>query len=158
MAHHGAIFEGLIIMVQSKPSSLIKPTVDTRYHIDYSWWQKSDEDLRIYLLSHLPQDERDRLAHSTSEEMIDFVDPMTGEVTQIDELHFALQRASTQADYITQHTSLVDAIFRLLIANNNRPMSSNDLSRELKRPASVILKMLSGNRVYKGIRPTDQIA
>jgi excinuclease UvrABC helicase subunit UvrB len=144
-----------MIMVQPKPSGLVKPTVDTRYHIDYTWWQKSDEDLRTYLLSHLAQEERERLQHSASDTLIDYVDPNTGEVSQVDEIHFALQEAASKPDYITQHTSLVDAIFRLLIANNNHPLSSNDLSRHLKKPASVILKMLSGNRVYKGIRPTE---
>jgi len=142
-------------MVQPKPSGLVKPTVDTRYHIDYNWWQRSDEDLRTYLLSHLPQDQRDRMVHTPSDETIDAIDSDSGEVTQVDELHFALQRAAQQADYITQHTSLVDAIFRLLVANNNRPLSSAELGEQLKRPAATILKMLSGTRVYKGIRPTE---
>ncbi len=141
--------------MQAKPSGLVKPTVDTRYHIDYTWWQRSDEDLRTYLLSHLPQEQRERLAGMNDEVQIDFIDPLTGEVTQVDELHYALQKAAQEPGFITPHTSLVDAIFRLLIASNNRPLSSNELSQKLNRPAGVILKMLSGNRVYKGIRPTD---
>jgi hypothetical protein len=142
-------------MMQAKPSGLVKPTVDTRYHIDYTWWQRSDEDLRTYLLSHLPQDQRERLANTGDDVKIDFVDPVTGEVSQVNELIYALQKAALEPGFITPHTSLVDAIFRLLIASNNRPLSSNDLSQKLNRPAGVILRMLSGNRIYKGIRPTE---
>ena len=32
-----------------KPGFLIKPTLETKFHIDYSWWEKSSEDLRTYL-------------------------------------------------------------------------------------------------------------
>lgn len=141
--------------MQQKPSALIKPTVDTLYHIDYSWWERSEEDLRTYLLSHLSAEQRERLNSTQTDALIDFVDPDTGEVTQLDELHVALQNAAREPDFITPHTSLVDGIFRVLIANNNRPTSSNELSAQLSRPATTILKMLSGNRVYKGIRPTS---
>lgn len=141
--------------MQGKPSALIKPTLDTLYHIDYSWWERSEEDLRTYLLSHLTQDQRDQLGSGQSEALIDFVDPETGEVTRVDEIHFALQKASREPDFVTPHTSLIDGIFRVLIANNNHPMSSNQLSQHLKRPPAVILKTLSGTRVYKGIRPTE---
>ena len=39
--------------MQQKPSALVKPTLDTTFHIDYSWWDRTGEDLRTYLLSHL---------------------------------------------------------------------------------------------------------
>ena len=44
-----------------KPSSLAKPTLDTLFYIDYSWWDRNADDLRTYLLSHLLPDQRDRL-------------------------------------------------------------------------------------------------
>lgn len=137
-----------------QPRALLKPTLDTLYHIDYTWWERSDEDLRTYLLSHLTADQRERLNSAQTDSLIDFVDPDTGEVTRLDGLQVALQTAAREPDFITPHTSLVDGIFRVLIANNNRPISSNDLSVQLSRPAATILKMLTGNRVYKGIRPT----
>ncbi|MBK8027895.1 MAG: hypothetical protein IPK19_42600 [Chloroflexi bacterium] len=141
--------------MQQRPSTLVKPTLDTLYHIDYSWWERSGEDLRTYLLSHLPQEMRDQLAKDSEGKQYDAVDPTTGEVTRLDELQYWLQKSSRSADFVTPHTSLVDGIFRVLIANNNRPMSSNELSIHLGRPASTILKMLSGTRVYKGIRPAE---
>jgi hypothetical protein len=29
----------------SKPSMLIKPTLDTKFSVDYDWWERSSEDL-----------------------------------------------------------------------------------------------------------------
>jgi hypothetical protein len=48
---------------------------------------------------------------------------------------------------------LVEAIFRLFLANSNVPMSPEDLGQRLNRQPEVILKTISGARVYKGLRP-----
>jgi hypothetical protein len=139
-----------------KPSILIKPTLETPYHIDYSWWDRSgDEDLRIYLLSHLPPDVRERVAHQEAGSVIDFIDPDTGEVQQLDELGRALQEAAKASDFINPYTSVVDSIFRVFIANGNKPMTALDLADAIGRPAATILKTLSGRQVYKGIRPFE---
>jgi hypothetical protein len=138
-------------MVQ-KPSALIKPTLDTTYHIDYDWWKRND-DLRTYLLSHLPPEQRERIGSSTESRIVDFVDPDTGEVTQLDELQLAIQMAARDPDFINPHTSVVDSIFRVFLANGNKPLSSVALGDAIGRPAQTILKTVSGARVYKGIRP-----
>lgn len=137
-----------------KPSTLIKPTLDTRYHIDYSWWERSDaEDLRTYLLSHLLPEQRDRFSQGMPDRLVDFVDPETGEVRQLDELGIALQLAAKDENFINPHTSLVDSIFRVFLSNGNQPLSPNELENLTGRSASLILKTLSGGRIYKGIRP-----
>jgi len=51
---------------------------------------------------------------------------------------------------------VVDSIFRVFLANGNEPQSPRSLAERIGRPASLILKTLSGGRVYKGIRPTTQ--
>ncbi len=138
----------------SRPSSLIKPTLDTRFHIDYDWWERNPgEDLRIYLLSHLSPDERERLSQSDQNGTIDYIDPETGEVLQYDELGLALRNAARSDDFINPETSLVDSVFRVLIKNNNTPVSSRELEALTGRSAATILKMLSGGQIYKGIRP-----
>jgi biotin operon repressor len=48
---------------------------------------------------------------------------------------------------------MVEAIFRLLLANGNTPMSAEQLAARLNRPAETILKTITGGRVYKGLRP-----
>ncbi|MBC8098491.1 MAG: hypothetical protein H7Y11_03535 [Armatimonadetes bacterium] len=137
-----------------KPSTLIKPTLDTKYHIDYDWWQHTPgEDLRVYLLSHLPSEQFARLSQMQGDQMVDYIDPVTGEVFQLDALGLALKLAADDPNFISDDISLVDGVFRVLLRNNNQPTSSHELEQQTRRPAKTILKMLSGERIYKGIRP-----
>jgi hypothetical protein len=138
----------------SKPSALIKPTLDTRFHIDYSWWDRQGQDLRTYLISHLPPEQRERLIGNEAR-TVDYVDPDTGEVTRLDELQMALRLATQEPDFINPHTSVVDGIFRVFLANDNQPLTARDIAEYVGRPASVILKTLTAGRVYMGIRPTE---
>jgi hypothetical protein len=138
-----------------KPSSLAKPTLDTQFYIDYSWWDRNADDLRTYLLSHLLPEQRDRLSQSTENRVVDVIDPETGEVTQIDELGMAIQMAAHDPNFINPHTSLVDSVFRVFLRNGNQPQTPHELEAATGRPASLILKTLAGARVYKGIRPRN---
>src|SRR5271154_6314178 len=113
-------------MMQQKPSALIKPTLDTTYHIDYNWWDHN-EDLHTYLLSHLAAEQRERISQSTEAKVIDYIDPETGEGTALDELQLAIQTAAHEPDFINPHTSVVDSIFRVFLANGNKPLSSKEL-------------------------------
>jgi hypothetical protein len=49
----------------------------------------------------------------------------------------------------------VDAVFRAFLANGNKALTSNELSRVINRPAQTILRTLAGStgQIYKGIRP-----
>lgn len=141
--------------VASKPSSLIKPTIDTPYHIDYEWWEKSEEDLYTYKISHLPPEQREQLASAVEGQVVDTVDPETGEVLPLDALGLALRQAAKDPAFISPHAAVVDNVFRVFLANGNQPLSPNELAHLIGRPASVILKTLSGVRVYKGIRPAQ---
>ena len=136
-----------------KPSSLAKPTLDTEFTIDYSWWERNADDLRTYLLSHLLPEQRERLSQTSENRIVDFIDPETGEVTQLDELGLAIQTAARDPNFINPHTSLVDSVFRAFLANGNQPMTPRELEEATGRPASLILKTLAGTRTYKGIRP-----
>lgn len=136
-----------------KFSTLIKPTLDTQYRIDYDWWERSDKDLRQYMIAQLPSVLRDRLDSQTEGSLVDYIDPVTAEVTQLDELSFALRTAAAEPDYITPQASVIDSIFRLFLANGNLPLTSSELGELLDRPPQTILKMLSGREIYYGIRP-----
>lgn len=136
-----------------KPSALIKPTLNTKFHIDYDWWERSRDDLRTYMLSHLPTEVRERISQSHESHTVDYVDPATGEVHQLDELQLAIQNAAEDPSFINSQTSLVDAVFRVFLKNNNVPLSPKQLAEETGRPAETILKTLSGHRIYKGLRP-----
>jgi hypothetical protein len=140
-------------MVSHKPSTLVKPTLDTQFFIDYSWWERNSEDLRVYLLSHILPEQRDRLANLEAGSVIDYIDPTTGEVTQLDELQLAVRQAAQDPNFINPQTSLVDSVFRVFLANNNTPLTPRELSEKTGRSAITILKTFSGTRIYKGIRP-----
>jgi len=58
-----------------------------------------------------------------------------------------------QPEFLTNQTALVEAAFRLFLANGNNPMSAKDMGARLNRPPETILRTLAGPRIYKGIRP-----
>ena len=134
-------------------SQRIKPTLDTKFHIDYEWWDREEQELRIYLLSHLDPEQRAFFGEHRDTEEVDWVDPVTAEVRKVDALQRALKEASTKEDFITAHMSLVDAVFRVFLSNNNTPLTPLELSERIGRPPMTILRTLAGNTVYKGIRP-----
>ncbi len=131
----------------------IKPTLQTKFHIDYDWWERDERDLRVYLLSHLSNEQQMFFQQNQNTEEIDWIDPQTAEVRRVDALTMALHEAANSESFITEQTSLVDAVFRVFIRNNNIPMTPEELAEETGRQASMILRTLSGTRVYKGIRP-----
>lgn len=134
-------------------SHRVKPTLDTRFHIDYEWWNREDRDLRTYKISHLPPDQRTRFETVHEQDMIDWIDAETAEVHRMDALEQALEMATQDPQFITDRTTLVDAIFRVFLRNRNKPLSPEELSKMINRPAMTILKTLAGGQVYKGIRP-----
>ena len=135
--------------------SLAKPTLDTLFHVDFSWWQQTDRDWRIYLRNLLCSEHQESYAGIGEDEKIDWVDPETAEVHQVEGIqHILLSHCAQQEDFLGEHTSLVEAIFRTFMKNGNTPLSVTDLSLRLNRPAAPILRMLSGSRVYRGISPT----
>ena len=58
-------------MQPGRPSTLLKPTLDTKFHIDYAWWERSNNDLRAYLLTHLTPEKRDQIIASADKQVID---------------------------------------------------------------------------------------
>lgn len=136
-----------------KLSAIIKPTVDTKFHIDYEWWDKEKNELRSYMLTHLPPDLREKFEDSSEDKVIDFIDPETGEVFRLDELGLAIQEAAKRDDFINLQTSLVDSIFRVFLANGNTPRTPLELEQDTGRDAKTILKTFGGLTIYRGIRP-----
>lgn len=142
-------------MSSQTPSSLVRPTVSTAFHIDFGWWDRAGRDLEVYLRSHLCAEHQQALSEGDPHEQVDHVDPKTAEVSQLDRIQDVLiSHCAQQEEYLTRQTSLVNAIFRVFLANGNTPMSPEDLADQLGRPARMILRTISGPRIYKGIRPT----
>lgn len=131
---------------------LKRPSLETKFHIDYDWWDESDLDLKTYLFSRL--NIGDESAFDLGIDKVDLVDSETGEVRQVDGFQFALQTYFNQlSDDFAQQTSLVDAIFFVLLANANKPMTASELAVKVNRDPDMVLKTISGTRIYQGIRP-----
>jgi hypothetical protein len=141
-------------MAEVKRFSLVKPTVDTPFHIDFAWWKKNERDWHVYLRSLLCPEHQDAFANVEEGEMIDWVDPKTAEVKPVEGVQNALMtHCVKQPDFLTSQTALVEAVFRLLISNGNIPLSAEELGSKLNRQPEIILRTLAGARVYKGIKP-----
>ncbi len=137
--------------------SLVKPTLETPFHIDFEWWQQNDNDWKVYLMSCLCQTHQEAFDKLSPDDMVDSVDPETAEVRSVNALQHALiSHCSKQEDFVTDHTSLVDGVFRLFIANDNTPMTPIEISEKIHRPAETIIRTLAGMKVYKGIRPVNK--
>lgn len=131
----------------------VKPTLDTRFHIEYDWWKRSEHDLRINMIEQLLPEQQAYFAEHEAGEESDWVDPQTAEVHRVDALRMALQEAARDPAYLQPPTSLVDAVFRVFLTNNNVPLTPLELAERISRPPMTILRTLSGRQVYKGIRP-----
>jgi hypothetical protein len=148
-----------VTVTASPPANrLIKPTLKTKFHIDFDWWERESREFRVYLTSHLCAEHQAVAAAFTGAEVVDVVDPETAEVRREDGVqHLLRAHCAQQPDFITPHTSLVDAVFRVFIGNGNQPLSPEELAERIGRPgpiaANTILRTLSGARVYKGLRP-----
>lgn len=144
-------------MTEVKRYSLVKPTLDTCFHIDFEWWGMKDRDWRVHLYSNLCPEHQELFSTTGVEELVDWVDPITAEVQRVNGMqHLLITHCAKQPGFITDHTALVDAVFRVFLSNGNIPMNSIELGERLKRQPLLILRTLSGVRVYKGIRPCPE--
>ena len=136
--------------------SLLKPTAKTPFHIDFDWWKQNENDWHVFLRSLLCTEHQEAFANIEEGEMIDWIDPQTAEVKQVDGIQHALMsHCALQPDFANARTALVEAVFRTFIVNGNVPMSADELGKKLGRPADTILRTIAGPRVYRGLRPFD---
>ncbi len=133
-----------------------RPTVDTKFHIDMAWWQEEQgRDIRVYMREALCTECSEDLAHLDELQEVDWIDEETAEVTRVDALWHSLRTCcSLKRDYITPSTPVIDAVFRTFLANGNKPLSIQELYELLdRRPPKVLLRILTGGKIYMGIRP-----
>lgn len=124
--------------------------------MDFDWWQQTGRNLRVYLQSQLCSECQAQHADSPPQE-IDWVSLDTGEVRQVDILwHVIRTHCSQQPDYITEHTPLTTAVFRIFVANDNTPLTPSGLHQILGRKSpGLILRTIGGRHIYMGIRPVS---
>ena len=133
----------------------VKPTLETRLHIDFDWWKDKDRNFRVVLQSRLCDSCREQFASAGNVGEIDWVDPDTAEVTRVDGLWHSLRTCCSQKPgYITDKTPLTEAAFRIFLANNNTPLTPVELHQIIERKTpKTILSALTGKHIYMGIKP-----
>ncbi len=137
-----------------KRAARARPTIQTRFHIDFNWWQTRDRDWRVFLQSLLCPEHQAAFAALDDDHLVDFVDPVTAEVQRVDGLqHVLITHCAKRDDFISPRTTLVDAIFRIFLANGNVAMTPVELAQISGRPPDLILRVLTGDTIYRGLRP-----
>jgi len=132
----------------------VKPTLETKFHIDFDWWRQQGRDLSVHLRMLLCPEDQATHAGSPPRE-IDWVSPDTGEVKRVDALWEVVHsHCSRQPEFIADHMPLTAAIFRAFVANDNAPLTPVELHQILgRKSASLILGTIGGGQVYQGIKP-----
>ncbi len=133
----------------------VKPTLETKFHIDFAWWQRKGKNLRADLRSQACTEAKEHYNAAGENQTFDWIDPETGEVFQVDLLwHLIHVHCSQQPNFIDELTPLVTAIFRVFIENNNTPLTPVEIHDKLqKKTPELILRTIGRRQVYKGIRP-----
>ena len=131
-----------------------KVTVDTPLYIDFDFWKSKELNWRSLLAGYLCEDHYQQFKDAgDGVEIIDVVDPVTGEVSQKDILIDCLfSHCAKQNGFGPENGPLTDSVFRVLLSRNNQPMSSAELGEIINKNANTILKTLT-SRPYRGIRP-----
>lgn len=134
--------------------SLVKPTLETPFHIDFDWWKEHDANWRVFLLDFLCDEHRAIYAEKDQNIQIDSIDPETAEVKRVDGLlNTLVEHCAQQEGFISQNTTLVNMIFKIFLANGNKPLNSKQLAELTGKSAATILRTFSGAQIFKGIRP-----
>ncbi|MGH2620070.1 MAG: hypothetical protein ACRDHG_05805 [Anaerolineales bacterium] len=138
------------------PSSRVRPTLSTKFHIAREWWERAGRELEVYLRDHLCPEHQREYDQSEPGVNVDHVDPRSGEVTVVNRFqHLLISHCSQLPNYVTPQMSLINAVFRIFLANGNLPQTPEQLAQRTGRSPQMILRTLSGPRIYKGIRPLE---
>ncbi len=132
-------------------------TIDTVFHIDWEWWSANDRNYRVNLYEQLCDECRQRFPSSVDVEEVDWIDPVTAEVTRADALQMCLRtRCAQEPGFINETLPVAAAVFRIFLMNGNKPATVEDLHKQLPwRQPETILRVIGGRDVHYGIRPLN---
>jgi intracellular septation protein A len=139
-----------------KRRSIIKPTLETQFHIDFDWWKNHDQNWRVYLHSFLCLEHQELFTIEENSPMIDWIDPVTAEVSIVDGIqHTLINHCVKQPDFLENHTTIINSLFGIFLSNGNKPLTPEQLSSITGKSAITILRTISGPQIYRGIRPAQ---
>ncbi|PJF47511.1 MAG: hypothetical protein D6709_07030 [Chloroflexi bacterium] len=133
---------------------LLRPTENTPFHIDYSWFEKNGQDVNVLIYKCLTPEQQERLAGLPTDEALDFVDEATGEVRRVTRaMQMIRAERANDATFISPRLPLAESVFRVFLLNDNQPLTPVELAARIGRKPSEILAQLGGRTVYNGVRP-----
>jgi hypothetical protein len=118
-------------------------TTKSKFYIDLRIWEQSGRNFRQEVYDALC-DECKQMYSLEQDQVVDHVDPETGEVKKLDVLLDCASAACTDsATFLSPKMPLTRAIFRAFIAAGNAPQSAEDIFVRIKKGSpSIILKEL----------------
>lgn len=130
-------------------------TLETKFQIDHSWWERQGRDFRLEVWEQLCEECRQSIPTHVGTTEVDWVDPITAEVKKTDALMQCLHDVCAQKpDFIHGGLPLTTAIFRVFLINNNRPMNALELHERLPwKSPDLILAALRRAQFEYGIFP-----
>ncbi len=132
-----------------------RPTIETSFHLDWAWFERNHINVENVIRNQLTPRVARRFPEEQAVEILDYIDPETGEVFRMDALREAIMsECQWEPDYITGEIPLVQAVLRIFLANNNKSLTTNDLAQRLGRAdPETILRVLTSGGVQMGIVP-----
>jgi len=137
----------------------IRPTLKTKFHIDFDWWIQEKQNLRRALLDQLCEECRAMVEADPEPRSMDWIDPITAQVHTIDQLwHLLRTQCAAKPDFLAANLPLTTLAFRLFIVNDNQPLTPAEIHQHLRtKPSQTILKTIGGRKIYKGMRPVTPL-
>jgi hypothetical protein len=135
-----------------------RPSLDTKFHIDYDWWTANGKDIRVAVRGQLCPDCQARYPDHRNTEAVDWVDPETAEVMRADALLQCLRsECAGKPGFIGKSNPLVTNVFRVFLLNANQPLTPKELNEQIswQAPDSILRTLVAGT-IYMGIRPTGK--
>ena len=134
-----------------------RPTLETKFEIDYNWWKAGGKDIRVAVRGQLCPDCQKRFPDHRNTEAVDWVDSETAEVVRADALLQCLRsECAKRPDYISHSIPLVTNVFRIFLRDGNQSLTPVELHQQIPWASSdSLLRTLTSGTVYMGIRPAQ---
>ncbi len=134
-----------------KSEEIINEEADPRWFLDIDWYQQNNRSLFTLAQHCLCYNCRERLETNKSND-------------SISELLAAIEGCCSQGpDFITSRSPIMESVFRLIMANGNRPLELEEMGNQLRerlggdtyRTSPEMLSRLLDNDRYYGLRRVD---
>ncbi len=134
---------------------VVRLTTKSKFYIDLKFWEQQGKNFRQEVYDSLC-DECKAMYSLDTVQLVDHIDPQTGEVKQMDAmLDCASEVCAQDKDFVPARMPLTRAIFRAFIAAGNMPQSAEDIYARIKKgsPAIILRELMSVQMEDEGVTP-----